>query len=65
MRQRDLHRLKVGDKIKINTFHYRIGRRTVVRKITAIEDGLGIGVAMFGWNPFWLRKGEVIEKIKD
>lgn len=64
MDRRTLNRLKVGDRIKVNTWHGRVGRRTVIRKITSIDD-YGIGIAMFGYNPFYLRKGEIIEKIKD
>jgi len=65
MRRRQIGNLKVGDTIKIKTFHYRVGRRTTIRKIVEISDSLGVGVKMFGWNPFWLRRGEIIEKIKN
>lgn len=59
----EIKKLKVGDKVKIHTFHYRIGRRTAVRVIRAIDEQLGVGVNMFGWTPFWLKNNEVIEKI--
>ena len=64
MRQRDLCRLKVGDTIKVKTWHGRVGRRTVIRKIVALDDDLGVGIRMFGWDPFWLRKKEIIKKIR-
>jgi len=66
-----ISKLKVGDKIKVRTFHYRIGYRTVIRKISdmneSMETGRNIGIAirMFGYDNFWLRKGEILEKIKD
>ena len=64
MRREQIARLKVGDRIKVNTFHYREGRRTMIRKITAISDTMEIGIHAFGYSDFWLRKGEILEKIK-
>ena len=64
MNKSELRKLKIGDTIKIKALHYRIGYRSAIRKITSIDEQLGIGVRMFGYNPFWLKKKEIIEKIK-
>jgi hypothetical protein len=61
--QRD--RLKVGDWIKVRTWN-RDGFVTVIRKIVDRSDELGIGIKLFGYNPFWLysKSDRIIEKIK-
>jgi hypothetical protein len=64
MSRAQIARLKVGDRIKVRTFHYREGYRTVSRKITQISDTMGIAISMFGYRDFWLRKGEILEKIR-
>lgn len=62
MKKSEIRNLKVGDKIKIRPLHYRVGYRTAVRKIVAI-DSIGIQVRMFGWSNFYLRKNEILGKI--
>ena len=71
MTREEIETLKVGDRILINTFHYREGRRKVERNIVEIKYGRKqmpmsavVGVRMFGWNPFWIRDNEIIKKIE-
>jgi UDP-2,3-diacylglucosamine pyrophosphatase LpxH len=61
----EINALKVGDTIKIHTFHYRVGRRTAIRKITHITNQGTICVNMFGWRDFMLRPGEIIDIYND
>ena len=64
MTRTEINKLKVGDTILVDTFHYRDGKRKVKRKIVYI-GAMGIGVRLFGWNPFYLRDGEIIEKVSE
>jgi hypothetical protein len=63
MRRSAIERLKVGDTIKIHTWHGRVGYRTAIRKIVSIDSRYGIAVNMFGCRGFYLRKGEILEKV--
>jgi hypothetical protein len=65
MSRAQIAHLKVDDRIKVNTFHYREGRRTIIRKITQIHPDMGIAIHMFGYPDFWLREGEIIEKLNN
>jgi hypothetical protein len=60
--QRD--RLKVGDWIKVRTWN-REGYITVTRKIVYRGES-GIGIRLFGYNPFYLysKHDIIIEKVK-
>lgn len=49
-------KIKVGDRIKVRT-SIRYGYKTVTRKVIQIE-GSGIGIRCFGYDPFWLNKGQ-------
>ncbi len=62
MTQAQIRKLKVGDFIKVDTFN-REGRKKCERKIVAI-DSMGVGVRLFGWNPFYLKNSEIIEKVE-
>jgi hypothetical protein len=63
MTRNQVSKLKIGDTIEVKTVHYRIGWRTATRKIVAKDDYLGIGIRMFGWNPFWLKHKEILRKL--
>jgi hypothetical protein len=62
MKKSEIKKLKVGDTIRVNAIHYREGRKKCTRKIVEINS-LGVGVRLFGWNPFFLRDSEIIEKV--
>jgi len=64
--RRQRQALKVGDTIKVRTFHYREGVRTVTRKITEVHPEMGIAIKLFGYDKFWLShsKDKIIEKVK-
>jgi|OM-RGC.v1.035542893 hypothetical protein len=65
MTKEEINKLKVGDKIEINTYHFRSGRLKGTRIITAIyEHEINkIMVRCFGWDRFQLKPNEIIEKI--
>jgi hypothetical protein len=65
MSRDQIARLKVGDRIKVNTWHGRVGRRTMIRKVTQKHPELGVAIHAFGWSDFWLKRGEIIEKVKE
>ena len=63
MTAKEIKKLKVGDTIKVSAVHLKEGRSTCKRKIVEINSHGQVGVRLFGWNPFWLRNNEIIEKI--
>lgn len=64
MTQKEINKLKVGDTIKVNAVHLREGRKKATRKVVEV-GAFGVGVRLFGWNPFYLRNSEVVEKVND
>jgi len=65
MRKSQRDKLAVGDTIKVRTWN-RDGFVTVKRKIVT-RDELGIGIRLFGYNPFYLysKSDIIIKKIKN
>lgn len=68
MTTKEINNLKIGDKIKIQTFHYREGKLNTTRKITdiltnTINGENKIYVRCFGWDGYLLRSNEILEKI--
>lgn len=56
--------IKVGDTISFTALHFREGKKKATRKVTEINT-LGIGVRMFGYNPFFLNpRFDKITKVK-
>ncbi len=45
--------IKKGDTITFTAVHFRSGKKEATRKVLEVNT-LGIGVRMFGWNPFFL-----------
>jgi len=62
MRKEQINKLKVGDKIEVKALHYREGYKKAIRKVVSINS-LGVGVRLFGWNPFYLKQSEIIRKV--
>jgi hypothetical protein len=73
----EINKLKKGDKIKINAFHYRMGRIKGTRIITEVYNHTDpsthghphlsvnrICVKCFGWDEFRLDTKEIIEKME-
>ena len=67
MNKEEVNKLKIGDKIKINTYHCREGRLKTTRVINEIIKGMNdenlIYVRCFGWDNFRIKKEEIIEKL--
>jgi len=61
MTNSEARKLKVGDRIKVSTWN-REGKKTCERDIVCI-DSLGIGIRLFGWNPFYVQPHEIVDKV--
>lgn len=67
MTQEEIKNLRVGDTIRISTFHFRSGRLNTTRIIRNIrnefftDDVLVVEVKCFGWDRFVLRDHEILE----